>query len=356
MTRALDLAALGKGKTSPNPAVGAVIVRGKRVVGEGYHRRAGEAHAEIVALRRSGKAARGATMYVTLEPCCHVGRTGPCCAAIINAGIGRVVFAVRDPDKRVSGKGAKALRKAGIKVTEGVLACNAEQLNEYYLNSQRLGRPYVILKLAQSLDGRIAASSGDSRWITGEESRKYVHLLRSDIDAVMIGAETARKDNPRLTARVARGTNPYRILIGGNARIPGSLKLLNQNRDNKTILVKPSRWNKAPSIAGKSPIVWSVRADKSGHARLKDVLDLATQSGFRSIMVEGGASLATSFLKARLVDKMYVFTAPIIIGQGRNSIAELGIRRVGKALSFRKYTVAASGRDWLFLGYPKWDK
>ncbi|MBI5267402.1 MAG: bifunctional diaminohydroxyphosphoribosylaminopyrimidine deaminase/5-amino-6-(5-phosphoribosylamino)uracil reductase RibD [candidate division Zixibacteria bacterium] len=353
MKRALDLASLGRGKTSPNPMVGAVVVKSGRIVGEGHHRQAGGDHAEIVALKKAGAQSRGGTLYVTLEPCCHIGRTGPCCDAIVEAGIKRVVYAVKDPDTRVNGKGARRLSKAGIQVIGGVLTESAERLNEYYLSSVRLGRPFVILKLAQSLDGRIATKSGDSHWISGEESRSTVHVLRSEVDAVMIGAETARADNPKLTVRMVRGRNPYRIIVAGKRKLPQTLKLLSQDGDRKTILVQKGKTSSITLTSG-APIIWSVPADRSGQADLRAILDQAQRAGIRSIMVEGGAALATSFLRAKLVDKMIVFTAPMVIGDGISAINQLEIGRVKNAITFHKYSISASGRDWVFVGYPKW--
>jgi diaminohydroxyphosphoribosylaminopyrimidine deaminase/5-amino-6-(5-phosphoribosylamino)uracil reductase len=354
MRKALDLASLGRGKTSPNPMVGAVVVKSGKIVGEGYHRLAGEDHAEGIALKKAGSLSRGATLYVTLEPCCHTGRTGPCCETIIESGIKRVVYAIKDPDKRVNGKGARRLRKAGIQVTDGVLAESAEQLNEYYLSSVRLGRPFVILKLAQSVDGRIATGSGDSRWISSDASRKMVHVLRSEVDAVMIGARTAREDNPALTVRMVRGRNPYRIIVAGKQKLPRSLQLLSKDADHKTILVQPRGTRRNIINAGDTATVWSVSSNRAGRSDLRAVLDCAFRAGLRSIMVEGGAVLATSFLRAKLVDKMVVFTAPIVIGNGISGIDRLGIGRVKDAITFSRYSITASGRDWVFAGYPKW--
>ena len=356
MKRALALAAKGRGTTSPNPMVGAVIVKSGQIVAEGYHRKSGTDHAEIVALKQAKDRASGATLYVTLEPCCHTGRTGPCCDAIVAAGIKQVVYAVKDPDPRVNGRGARRLLAARVRVQSGVLASEAEHLNEFYLTSQRLNRPFVILKLAQSLDGRIATASGDSRWITCPQSRRVVHQIRAEVDAVMIGAGTARRDDPQLTVRLARGRNPYRIVVAGNSRVQRSGKLISMNRDGRTIIVrgKTKSHERGRLTAGKNPMVWEVKSRRNGQVDLRALLGCAREFGIRSIMVEGGAALATSFLRERLVDKFTLFTAPIIVGKGTDAIESLGTQSIKEAISFDRYSLSASGRDWVFVGYPKW--
>jgi diaminohydroxyphosphoribosylaminopyrimidine deaminase/5-amino-6-(5-phosphoribosylamino)uracil reductase len=357
MTRALELAAKGRGRTSPNPMVGAVIVKSGRIIAEGYHRRVGSSHAEIAALKAAGHKARGGTMYVTLEPCCHVGRTGPCCDAIIEAGIKRVVYAVTDPDPRVSGRGGRRLKSAGVLVSSGVLRDEAEQFNEYYLNSQRLGRPFVVLKLAQSMDGKIATKSGDSRWISSNESRKLVHRLRAEIDAVVIGAGTARTDDPRLTVRQVKGRNPYRIVVAGRQPIPRSLRLLSQMKDHKTIVAIPTasrRDTKSARLEKSDVTIWNVRAERDGTVSPHDLVQRAHAFGFRSLLVEGGSRLATSFLRSRLVDKVIMFTAPILVGDGVSALGSIGVGKMADAVSFRQYAVTSLGRDWVFVGYPSW--
>ncbi len=213
MKMALALAWKGQGKTSPNPMVGAVVVKSGEVVGRGYHHKAGQAHAEVLALRNAAERARGATLYVNLEPCCHFGRTRPCTDAIIEAGIKRVVYSIKDPNPVVNGCGARKLRAAGMEVTSGVGEKEATHLNEIYLKFISTGCPFVILKTAQSLDGRIATITGDSKWISGPEALKFAHRLRAECDAVAIGAGTVKADNPQLTVRLVKGRNPYRIII-----------------------------------------------------------------------------------------------------------------------------------------------
>lgn len=358
MTRALQLAAKGRGNTSPNPMVGAVIVKGGKIVGEGYHKKAGTAHAEIVALRKAGERARGATLYVNLEPCCHHGKTGPCTKAIIAAGIRRLVFSLNDPDNRVSGQGAAVLRKAGVQVSAGLLKAEAEQLNEFYLFAQRRMRPYVILKLAQSLDGRIAAKSGDSKWISGTESRKFVHQMRSEVDAVLVGAETVRQDNPHLTLRLVKGRDPLRLIAVGRRPISTTSSLMAQNKDHKTIvIVEASRSNDAVAKKMERPgaEVWRV-AGSDGRIRPKALLSKAHRKGIRSILIEGGSALATSFVRAKLVDKLILFTAPILIGEGRDSFGDLGLTKVSKAVQFERVARFELGRDQVFIGHPNWSR
>lgn len=357
MRLALQLADKARGETSPNPMVGAVIVRSGKVVGEGYHKRAGADHAEIVALKNAGIKARGATMYVSLEPCCHLGKTGPCTAAIINAGIRRVVYAVADPDPRVSGKGARQLRKAGLSVTSGVLQNEAEQLNEQYIQSQKLQRPFVILKLAQSLDAKIASKSGDSKWISGAPSRRMVHQLRSEVDAVVVGAQTVRQDNPRLTVRDVKGRNPHRIVVMGKRPIPVFARVIAGNRDKKTIVATSSSSPSYSSIARlrkKGVEVWETKGSKGGEVDPRAVVRKAHEFGFRSLLLEGGSRLATSFLKGKLVDKLILVTAPLLIGDGVNSIGDLGIVGIQQAIRFDRTTRFELGDDQVFIGYPVW--
>jgi diaminohydroxyphosphoribosylaminopyrimidine deaminase/5-amino-6-(5-phosphoribosylamino)uracil reductase len=357
MRRALDLAARARGKTSPNPMVGAFIVRSGKIVSEGYHKRAGADHAEIVALKKAGGKARGATMYVSLEPCCHVGKTGPCTIAIINAGIRRVVYATADPDPRVSGKGARQLRNAGLSVTSGVLRRDAEQLNEQYIHSQKLKRPFVILKLAQSLDGKIASKSGDSKWISGPESRRYVHQLRTEVDAVVVGAETVRQDNPRLTVRHVKGKNPHRIIVVGKRPISSSARVITANRDKTTIMVISSSSGSNSAIVRLRKMgveIWETNGVRSSSVDPISLVRKAHEFGFRSLLLEGGSCLATSFLKYHLVDKMILVTAPLLIGDGVNSIGDLGVFDIRQAIRFDRTTRFALGDDHIFIGYPIW--
>lgn len=355
MRRALNLAAKAQGQTSPNPMVGALIVKAGKIIAEGYHHKAGQDHAEIVALKKAGSAAKGATLYVTLEPCCHTGKTGPCVDAIIKAKIKRVVFGTIDPDPRVDGRGAAILRKAGIEVTGGVLADEAVRLNLAFHYFHKYGRPFVTLKLAQSLDGRIATSTGDSKWITGKDARKFAHYLRAEADAVVVGTGTVKKDNPSLTVRLVEGKNPYRIVLSRSLDFPANSTLVAKNKDFRTIIASTQKSAERYSRTrhGKQLIYWSIRSDKSGLLNLKDLLEKCRSFGLRSILVEGGSELATSFLKAGLVNKVVTITAPCIIGDGLSGIGDLGIKRMKDVIRFGEFEYVQLGDDCAFIGYPK---
>ena len=358
MQRALALAERARGNTKPNPMVGAVVVRNGNVVGEGYHHRAGTDHAEVLALKQAGKKAAGATIYVTLEPCCHVGNTPPCTNALIAAGIKRVVIPNSDPDPRVKGRGIRVLRKAGIQVDSGVLRREAERLNDIYFGFKRNNRPYVILKSAQSLDGRIATAGGDSKWITGPEARKIGHEYRRDVDGIVVGMGTVRADNPSLTVRHVRGANPYRIIATTSGRFPRRCNLLQQNQDFRTIVAttgpvieKLSRRKNAGGL-----IFWEVGVERDGLLSVADIVARAGEFGLQSLLVEGGAALATSFWKAQLVDKYLAFIAPRIIGDGRAAVGELEIRKVAGAIKLARPEIEPCGADFLYTAYPEFER
>ncbi len=349
---ALGLAEKGRGRTSPNPLVGAVVVKNSGIVGQGYHKKAGSAHAEVLALTAAGRKAANATLYVNLEPCCHYGRTHPCTGEIIKAGIKRVVFCIKDPNPLVAGKGAIQLRKAGISVTSGILKNEAQRLNEVYLKYIKTDRPFVTLKTAQTLDGRIATTDGNSKWITGVKARKLAHQLRAENDAVAVGSGTVRTDDPQLTVRSVRGENPYRIIVSRQANFSSSLNLFRNNDDARTILATTEK--SSNKIKSKNLIVWTIRENKDGLS-LDDLLDKAGQFGITSLLVEGGGTLATSFIKAGLVDKHYLGIAPKIVGNGISSVGELNIRTISQAIMFKdfEYDCETYAPDVLFIGYPE---
>ncbi|MBD3401870.1 bifunctional diaminohydroxyphosphoribosylaminopyrimidine deaminase/5-amino-6-(5-phosphoribosylamino)uracil reductase RibD [candidate division GN15 bacterium] len=355
MDRALGLAAKGRGRTSPNPMVGAVLVKDGEIVGEGYHRRAGEDHAEIVALKAAGERARGATLYVTLEPCCHTGRTGPCTDAVIAAGVSRVVYAMRDPDSRVHGRGAKKLRAAGVAVTAGIGGDAARRLNEAYLSYHKLGRPFVTLKTAQSLDGRVATRTGESQWITGKQARVFAHELRAGHDGVVVGMGTVRTDNPSLTVRHVKGRNPYRIVVTSSMRFPNNCTLLEKNQDYRTVVASGQKKIAAyAKRAGDNHLTyWTVRNRRTGRIDLHDLLEQAGTFGLRSLLVEGGATLATEFLREGLVDKVVVISAPALIGAGIDAIGDLKVRSLDHAIRLTDTTVEQRGNDIIVTGYPR---
>ncbi|MDD3731476.1 MAG: bifunctional diaminohydroxyphosphoribosylaminopyrimidine deaminase/5-amino-6-(5-phosphoribosylamino)uracil reductase RibD [candidate division Zixibacteria bacterium] len=358
MQRALDLAVRARGRTAPNSMVGAVIVREGVIVGEGYHRRAGGDHAEISALKKAGPKAEGAVIYVTLEPCCHTGLTGPCTDRLIKAGIKKVIYAIKDPDPRVNGRGAKALATAGLEVSGGLLKEAALRINEIYFGNLFNNRPFIILKTVQSLDGRIATATGASRWLSGTDSLDLAHQLRAEVDAVVVGAGTVRADNPALTVRRVAGKNPYRIIISGSLRIPPHCRLLNDNKDYRTILV--SSGSAIARFTGNNkmnkPVIWKVKKNRDGHIDLHDFVAKATQFGLRSLLVEGGAKLVTSFLKAGLWDKYVIITTPLVIGRGIEAVGDLAVKKLSQAITFEHEEITFRGRDTVFIGYQKRDK
>lgn len=317
MRRALALAARGEGRVEPNPMVGAVIVRGDRVVGEGYHRQFGGPHAEVEALRGCGGKARGATCYVTLEPCCHHGKTPPCTGALIAAGISRVVAAMRDPFVSVSGGGFRALRSAGIRCDVGLFGREANELNAPFVKRVTAGRPWVILKWAQSLDGKIATHAGMSKWITSAESRREAHRLRGRVDAIIVGVGTVLADDPDLTCRDApRLRVATRVVLDTNLRTPANAKLARTARRVPTLLLASAR---APAAKRRKLVslgceVCEVPVSRDGRLSLPGVLDEFGRRGMTNVMVEGGGRVLGAFFDADLADEAWCFVAPKVIG------------------------------------------
>ena len=364
MQRALDLAARGLGRTSPNPAVGAVIVRGRRVIGEGFHRKAGRPHAEIEALRACTRTAKGATLYVNLEPCSHHGRTPPCADAVKEAGIQRVVIGMVDPNPLVKGRGVRRLRRAGIVVTTGVLQQTCEQLNEDFSTLIRTGRPMVTLKLAASLDGRIATASGDSRWISGPSSRRFVHQLRNQVDAIMVGAETVRTDDPQLTCRIRGGRNPLRVILDSRLSISPHARVCTQpsKADNKTrakvsTLIATTETGAKHQRAFQQPgveIVPFVAESDNGRVPFAPVLAELGKRGLKHVLIEGGGQLAASALQAGLVDKILFFYGPVLLGgDGRAMIGALGIDQVASGIQLHAVQLKQYGEDVVVSAYVK---
>jgi len=348
--KALRLARRGEGFTSPNPIVGAVIFNRDGIIANGYHKRAGGLHAEREALLKAGDRARGAAIAVNLEPCCHHGRTGPCTDAIIQAGIKKVVYSIEDPNPKVNCQGAATLMKNNIKVVGGVCRKEATRLNEVYFKYITTGRPFVALKMAQSLDGRLAAITGHSQWISSPEALKFAHRLRARFDAVAVGSGTVRSDDPQLTVRNVKGMNPLRIVLTSSKDLSTDFKLFSDNDDNKTIIATNREVIK--SGVYKSVITWPVKKDKD-YLDLENFLERVGKHEVTSILIEGGSRLATSLLKKGLVDKMYLVVAPLVIGKGIESINDLGIKKVSDAIRFREFGFSKLGRDNLFCGYPE---
>jgi diaminohydroxyphosphoribosylaminopyrimidine deaminase/5-amino-6-(5-phosphoribosylamino)uracil reductase len=357
MRRALDLAARGVGQVSPSPLVGCVIVaEDGEVVGEGFYLYEGVKHAETLALEQAGTRARGGCAYVSLEPHAHHGRTPPCTDALIEAGIRRVVAAIEDPNPSVSGKGFAHLRERGIEVHTGLLAREAERLNEKYIGCLREGRPFVHLKLACSLDGRTATRTGDSRWITGLESRARVHELRHEYDAILIGAGTALTDDPLLTDRSGKTRRRplTRVVLDRGARLSPDAQLALTAHD-APVLLFASEHAPSSSIARlEARGVEVIRGANDGRDLLPVLKQLVNRS-IQSVLVEGGATVAGAFLDARLVDKASFFIASIIIGGGdaTPAIGGNGAEKIADAINLRDVQIATHGRDLEITGYPK---
>lgn len=353
MRRTIRLARRAIGRTSPNPMVGAVIVRAGEILAEGYHRRAGQDHAEVDALRKVAFRAKNADLYVNLEPCNHRGRTGPCTEAILDSGIRRVFIGMVDPNPSVSGAGIQRLRQGGIEVVVGILEAECRRLNEAFIKYVRTAMPFVVLKLAQTLDGRIGAASGHSQWITGEQARRLVHRLRSVSDAVMVGVGTVIHDDPWLTTRLARGRDPTRVVVDSNLRLSPSARLLRSSRSAPAIVattVPPGGDREGALVAAGAQVIRT--AVKNGRVDLRELLFHLGRRDITLVLVEGGAQLATSLIKESLVDKVYVFLAPRLLGgDAIASFGSMGFTRVTDSISFSEPRWRRVGADMLFEGY-----
>jgi diaminohydroxyphosphoribosylaminopyrimidine deaminase/5-amino-6-(5-phosphoribosylamino)uracil reductase len=324
MRRCLELAAKGRGNVSPNPLVGAVIVKHGKFLGEGFHKKFGEAHAEINAIHdtlRKYRSLEGATLYVNLEPCSHVGKTPPCTDAILRHRFARVVIGMQDPNPLVEGRGIRKLRAAGIEVVTGVLRKDAARLNEAFVKFITRRLPFVTLKVAQTNDGYIARNDGSSRWITGRESRVIVHHLRSQYDAVLIGAGTAVADNPRLTVRHIKGRNPFRVLIDGQLRTPMQSHLFTDRSRSLTIVYTANR-TKSKQLQQKGITVIFFQSRNYKISLQKVLRDLASRN-IASVMVEGGQRMFEQFLRQHLADKIIVFRSPKIFGKGISAFGSM---------------------------------
>jgi len=333
MQRCIDIAWNGLGKVSPNPMVGCVIVRNGKIVGEGFHRQFGEAHAEIYALLQAGKKARGATLFVNLEPCAHFGKTPPCTDAIVQSGISTVVIASKDPNPLVAGKGIRRLHGAGITVKVGILRKEAEFLNEKFFKFMNTGLPFVGIKLAQTLDGRIADTAGTSKWITSEKARKEVHKLRSEYDAVMVGAHTVFKDDPELTVRFIKAENPIRVVVDGRMVLPTTRKIFDTSNAPTWVLTSTAAV-RANDRKIQKLVVQGVRILAVSTSRLlstESILNALAAEGVSSVLLEGGASLIAPFVKHSFVDSLHLFIAPKILGGGLDGF------RFGKPLFLHQH-------------------
>lgn len=356
MALAVRQARRGEGRTRPNPPVGAVIVRAGRVLARGFHAQAGADHAEVDALRKVGRRARGAELYVTLEPCAHQGRTPPCADAIVRAGIRRVVIGAPDPNPRTDGRGIARLREGGVQVVMGVLSEVCTRLIDGFACLVRHGRPFVVLKLAATLDGRIATRTGHSRWITGEDARREVHRLRDRSDAILVGSGTVTADNPALTCRIPRGRDPLRVVLSGSLAFRADAQAVTAPGvdGGPTALVATTRRASAARAealrAGGAEVIRL--ASRGGRVRIPALLEALGQRGILTLLVEGGSEVAAQFLDGGHVDRLLWFVAPKIVGgaQAVPAVAGLGAARMDDALVLEDLVVRRVGGDLLLDG------
>lgn len=355
MKIALELAEQGRGWTSPNPMVGAVIVKDDTVVGKGSHQAAGAPHAEINALNEAGAKTRGATLYVSLEPCNHTGRTQPCTQAILKGGIKRVVAGMKDPNPRVTGGGLEFLKSQGLDVSVGVCEDACRRLNEVFIKYVTTSLPFVILKCAATLDGRIATSTGDSKWITNPLSRQFAHEIRHSVDAVMVGIGTVLKDNPRLTTRLKgrKGSDPIRIVLDTHLSIPSDANLLHLTSDSDTLIVTGSS---APTekrrMLEKPGVRFSALEDHDGQIDLTALVKELGRIGITSLLIEGGSRINGSALRSGIVDKIYMFYAPKICGgDGVPVCAGPGVELIEQSISVKDVSVRRFEDDVMIEGY-----
>ena len=348
MKLALALARRGLGKTSPNPMVGAVIVKNGKIVGQGYHERFGGPHAEINAIQNAKGDINGATLYVTLEPCCHKKKkTPPCLDTLLKYKWKRVVVGTVDPNPKVNGRSIEILKRKGTETKVGVLKEDCQKLNEAYFKYIQTGMPFVTLKFAQTLDGRIATWTGDSKWISSELSLKWAHRLRSLHDAVLVGVGTVLTDDPQLTVRLVRGRNPVRVVVDSRLRIPLSSKILKDLESAPTVVAATSQADieKAFALNVMGIEVLTTGEDSEGMVDLKGLLKKLGEQNISSVLVEGGATTITSFIRQGLADKIVAIIAPKIMGEGVEVVGDLGILKVGRALKLSFDKVYRKGED-----------
>jgi diaminohydroxyphosphoribosylaminopyrimidine deaminase/5-amino-6-(5-phosphoribosylamino)uracil reductase len=353
MERALRLAEKGVGSTSPNPMVGAVLVKDGEIIGEGFHKKAGEPHAEVLALKQAGERARGAELFVTLEPCSHYGRTPPCVQAIIKAGVTGVVAAMEDPNPLVSGRGIKMLEEAGIQVRVGVMEERARKLNEVFIKYITTKKPFVVGKIAQSLDGKIALSSGISRWITGEPARIRAHELRSRYDAVMVGIGTVLADDPLLTCRLpGREKDPVKIVVDSTLKIPVNARLFQDS--GKVIIAATQKADRQKMRVLKQLGADIIETESNGGdmVNLPQLFEILGTMGITGVLVEGGSRLLASLSKEELLDKLIIFVAPRLIGaEGLSSVGNLFVDELKKTPRFTIGSLEQIGEDIMLEAY-----
>lgn len=353
MKRALELAVKAMGRTSPNPLVGCVIVKDEQIVGEGYHLKAGTPHAEVHALVAAGDQARDATAYVTLEPCSHFGRTPPCAEALILAGIKRVVVAMQDPNPLVSGRGIARLREVGIQVDVGLMFLEASLINEVFVKVITTGLPFVVYKTAMTLDGKIATETGDSRWVSSEVSRQYVHHLRDRYDVILAGSETVLHDDPALTCRLPMGEDPVRLIVDGKLRLAENAQVLSSSTHSPCVIATTQAASHAKierlnNLAGVE--VWQY--DTPRHVPLEKLMRDLVDRGWTSVLLEGGGGLAGTLIKDQLVDKLDFFIAPKLVGgHGPSPLSGLHIECMAEAIALQDLQLDIVSGDLHVTGY-----
>ncbi len=356
MKRALELAEKGRGGTSPNPMVGAVVVKKGKIISEAHHRRAGALHAEPLALRKAGKRAKGATLYVNLEPCAHVGRTPPCTDEIIKSSIKSVYYAMADPNPLSNGRGIAKLRKNNIKTTKGLLQKEARKLNEVFVKYITRRMPFVTLKMAESLDGKIATREKNSKWITSDDSRRYAHRIRSEVDAILVGINTILEDNPLLTSRSRR--SPIKIILDPGLRVPERANIFSKKSPSLSIVAISKRSLKKKTVIekikrlNKRGVLVITSRGKNGRIDLRTLLRELAELEIAHLLVEGGGETAAGFIENHLVDRILFFIAPKIIG-GRDAVTSVegrGVDKIGKSLQLKDVEIEKIGRDILIKG------
>ena len=354
MKRALTLAKKGVGKTSPNPAVGCVIVKNGAIIGEGWHKRAGGHHAEVHALEMAGDEARGADVYVTLEPCSHTGKTPPCSEALIRAGVKRVVAGMGDPNPQVNGSGLKALQQAGIETLCGILEKECRAINRPFLKFMATGQPYVTYKCAMTLDGKTACATGESRWISCEASRTVVHRMRAQNDAIMVGVETVIADNPHLTVRHVKGRNPLRVIVDSRLRTPDNAAALSTLMANGTLIATTETNPDVHARYLKSGAGVLVCSSEDGRVNLHNLWSKLGERGIRSILLEGGSCLAGEALRQGLIDECVFFYAPKVVGSdGFSPFTITGITDMARSIQFRDLSMRRVGTDIMVTALPE---
>ena len=348
MDLAIKLAEKGRGLTSPNPMVGCIIVKRGRIVGKGWHKKAGTEHAEILAIQDAGKKAINSTMYVNLEPCSHWGRTPPCTERIVEAGVREVIIGTEDPNPLVDG--FKELKFRGLKTKIGILEKESKKLNEAYIKYMKTKKHFIIIKVAMSADGRIATKTGDSKYITSKEARAYVHHLRTEVDAVMVGLNTVLRDNPELTPRLVKGKDSMKIVVDSTLKIPKNCNLMKNPAKLIVATTSKASKNMIKKLQQKGVTI-IITKSKNGMVDLQDLVKQLGRHEIASIMIEGGSELNSTAIKAGVVDKIFIFTAPKIIGNGLGAIGNLGINKIDKAINLKNSVAKKIGNDILIEGY-----